>query len=1048
MRLPGGAFGSGETGRDSPGPSTRRPIRPRIGTVTAKRACLALWILTAVCLPSHRLAAERLAVHTYTVADGLAGDQVTAIVQDRQGFLWIGTRTGLSRFDGVNFRSFDTSDGLPSVGIHAIHETIDGTLLFGTGAGLAKMRDEPDAEGRVFELIEDTPKGVVAMAEDGSGTLWASSRGRLYRSTGTNTSFREVETGIEWPPPGGWSIGAIVIDHDGSLWLGSTLGLHRLLSDGVLIHYSFTGDRWLQRCFALHMDWKGRLWVGRDDVLVFKPEAADSLIGIGHLGTRRLDLRSSTALSEEPGSASRWNLGHPSGPGIVFGIDSGPNGDVWVVSHWGAGVFGDDTIVFHGRRTGLVSDHLTAVLADDAGNAWIGTQSHGLMRINSTGFTSYTEDEGLVERQTSSVTTGPDGEIIVVGLPPEGTIHLRDGDRFVPIEIPLPEDVLGHGWGLNQVSFFDRDGRLWVPTPRGLFSFPRLADLQDLPDSRHEKRLLPDDEIYRIFEDSRGDIWMGVLGDTRLLRWERATDTLHPYDADDGIPYEAGTAFADNGTGVVWIGFYNGGLARWRDGSFELFDHNDGVPRGMVNCLLYDHRGRLWVGANADGLAVTDDPTADHPVWHRWASGDGLTSEAVFSLAEDRFGRIYAGSLKGVDRLDPETGRIDHFDTSTGLVNNLVLDAITGPEGDLWFATDGGVSRYRPAVETPREAPAVFIDRVTIDGADLAVPLRGLAAISRIALPSRTEVVDIGFAAVDLTPGSRLEFEFSIDSDTQIWTSTQGNRFVRLAGLAPGKRSISIRARLPDGSVGPAAVVDLGIATPLWRRWWFLASIVAVVAIAGWIVQRLRIRRLKELHQVRSRIAADLHDEMGLSLARVAILADVAGRSADNTTTSDTLKEIGGTARDLVDATSDMAWALNPRHDTVAALIARLRRQASEVAEGFGATFELEADPLDGVPMASETRRHLFLILKEAIRNACRHGRPDHLTLRIHRRASRLVITLEDDGVGFDTDSARDGQGLPSMERRATEMGATISVASIPGEGTRIDLDVPFKTDA
>ncbi len=199
---------------------------------------------------------------------------------------------------------------------------------------------------------------------------------------------------------------------------------------------------------------------------------------------------------------------------------------------------------------------------------------------------------------------------------------------------------------------------------------------------------------------------------------------------------------------------------------------------------------------------------------------------------------------------------------------------------------------------------------------------------------------------------------------------------------------------------------------------------------------------------MRSRIAADLHDEMGLSLARVAILADVAGRTVKDTNTTETLQEIGGTARDLVDATSDMAWALDPRHDTVAALIARLRRQASELAEGFGATFVLEADPLDGVPMASESRRHLFLILKEAIRNACHHGRPDNLTLRIHCRASRLVVILEDDGVGFDIDDARDGQGLPSMERRAREMSATLQVTSAPGTGTRIELGVPFRTDA
>jgi ligand-binding sensor domain-containing protein/signal transduction histidine kinase len=1018
-------------------------------TVIAKRLHFVLLILATMIILPRQLGAERLAVHTYTVADGLAGDQVTVIVQDRQGFLWIGTRTGLSRFDGVGFRSFGTGDGLPHAGIYSILEGSDGTLWFGTGSGLVRLRAERDNTGSAFETVAGIPHGVGALAEDTLGSVWATSRGRLYRGSPSDAlEFAEVDAGIAQPPGAARSIGSLVADPDGGLWLGSRFGLFRRLADGTIVRYQSADQSQDLRNNSLFLDSTGRLWVGGDGIVVFKPATVSSLLDLDHKGTRWLEIEDGAPLPETPGRAVRRRIQHPLGAGRIFGLDQGPDGAVWAASHWGAGIIRDRSTATHGRYTGLVSDHLSSVLVDDVGNVWVGTQSHGLMRINSSGFTSYTEAEGLVDRQTSSVTTGPNGEIVVVGLPPEGTIHLRDGDRFLPLEIPLPDDVPRHGWGLNYVSFFDHKGQLWVPTPRGLFRFPHLDDLRDLPRTRHERRYLPKEEIYRLWEDSRGDLWLGVFGEIRLMRWERSTDTIHHYLADDDISHHTGTAFAEDHSGAVWIGFYGGGLARWRGGAFDSFDEADGLPRGLVNSIHIDHRGRLWVGAHSGGLAMTEDPTAETPVWTRTTTADGLTSDGVFSLAEDRFGRIFAGSLKGVDRLDPQTGRIDHFDTSTGLVNNLVLDALTGPEGDLWFATDGGVSRYRPVAESLRSVPAVFIDRLTIDGSDLTVPLHGVVAIPSISLPSHTEVVDIGFAAVDLTPGSRLEFEFTVDSQTEIWSSTHGNRFVRLAGLAPGRRSIAIRARLPDGSVGPAATIDLEIATPLWRRWWFLASVVAVFAIGAWFIQRLRIQRLKELHRVRSRIAADLHDEMGLSLARVAILADVAGRSNGDTTTAETLREIGGTARDLVDATSDMVWALDPRHDTMAALVARLRRQAGEVAEGFGTRFELEADPLDGVPMASEARRHLFLILKEAIRNACRHGSPDNLRLRIKRQASRLIITIEDDGVGFDTEMPRDGQGLASMERRAAEMGAELAIDSTPGHGSTIHLDIPLTSHA
>jgi signal transduction histidine kinase/ligand-binding sensor domain-containing protein len=984
----------------------------------------------AACLTCHPLDAERLAVHTYTVADGLAGDQVSVIFQDRQGFLWIGTRTGLSRFDGVSFRSFGIHDGLPHESVWSILEATNGTLYVGTRGGLVRMLPERSEEGLAFDPVAGAPERIAALAEDPVGRIWATSRGELFRcGPDPAEACIETPTGIPWQPDEGRSIEDLAFTADGALWLGTSLGLFRMGPDGSMTHIVLPRERLRSRVRDLLVDAHGRLWVTGNKIA-------------------RLDRPPSGKLpATVPGDATWIRLEPPMDETAVFSLDEDLDGRVWVATFRGLSIISTDGIASHGRATGLATDHLSSILVDDSGNAWVGTDGFGLMRINSTGFTSFVESDGLVGPRVASVAIGPSGEVVAFCQAPEDILHLHEDGHFLPLRIPLQ---LGprKGWGVNQVTFFDHEGKLWVPTPYGVFRFPRLTDLRDLPTTPFERHYLSNHEIFRIFEDDRGDVWMGAFNESRLVRWERATDTLHHYGPDDGLPFEAGTAFATDASGAVWIGFYSGELARWRNGAFELFDHTDGLTTGMVNCLLVDSSERLWVGAYGRGLAVTEDPTASRPTWRRIGTSDGLAGEAVLSLAEDHLGRIYAGTFKGLDRLDPATGRIEHFDTSSGLVNNMVGGAVAAPDGDLWFSTTGGVNRYRPTEAAGRIPPAVFIDRVTVDGADLTVPLRGVTAVENVSLPSRTDVIDIGFAAVDLTPGSRLEFEFSIDTDGQTWNSTHGDRFVRLAGLASGKRSIAMRARLQDGSVGPAAQIDLVIATPLWRRWWFLAAIVAAVATAGWIIQRLRILRLEELHRVRSRIAADLHDEMGLSLARVAILADVAGRNAEDSTTTETLREIGGTARDLVDATSDMAWALDPRHDTVAALIARLRRQASEVAEGFGASFSLEADSLDGVPMASETRRHLFLILKEAIRNACRHGRPDNVILRIERHTSRMVISLSDDGAGFDPAEANDGQGLASMERRAHEMGGTVSIESSPGRGTRINLEVPLPTRA
>ena len=338
-------------------------------TVIAKRLNLVLLILMTVLFPSGRVVAERLAVHTYTVADGLAGDQITSIAQDSRGFLWIGTRTGLSRFDGVGFRSFDTADGLPLAGVYDILESSDGTLWFGTGGGLVRMRAERDKAESAFEMVAGITNGVVALAEDSAGTVWASSRGRLYRgAVGHAPEFAEVETGITWLPEQATSIGSLVADPDGSLWLGANIGLFRRLADGTLIRYRLTDEQQDLLNNSLFLDSTGRLWVGRQGVVVFKPETASSLLGLDHRGVRLLEIDDGAALPVAPGRAVQRNIDHPLGSGRVFGLDQGPDGAVWAVSHWGAGIVGPEGTATHGRHTGLVSDHLSSVLVDDVGN--------------------------------------------------------------------------------------------------------------------------------------------------------------------------------------------------------------------------------------------------------------------------------------------------------------------------------------------------------------------------------------------------------------------------------------------------------------------------------------------------------------------------------------------------------------------------------------------------------------------------------------------------------------------------------------------------------
>ena len=403
-------------------------------------------------------------------------------------------------------------------------------------------------------------------------------------------------------------------------------------------------------------------------------------------------------------------------------------------------------------------------------------------------------------------------------------------------------------------------------------------------------------------------------------------------------------------------------------------------------------------------------------------------------------GHIWVGTTNGLDRLDLNNGRVRHYDTGSGLANNAVVSTRLDGAGDLWIATAGGVSRLRPRLDPPGVAPPVLLTEVRAAGRQLTLPERGARELSGLTFPSSLHNVDVAFAAVELRPGHGLAYQHRMGAVA--WSSLSHERQIHLAGLASGSYRFEVRAVLPDGTTGEPATLTFKIAAPVWRRWWFQTGVMLILAGAAYSVHRRRLARFAELYQVRARIAADLHDELGLSLSRVAMLAEVARPALQpGSRGADAVGEIATSARDLIDATSDMAWALDPSKDDLLSLFARLRRWGSDICEGAGVEWDCTVpDGLERVTLGAERRRHLLLILKEALHNSIRHGKPSFLGLTVDFADGLLRATVTDDGRGFNfedfADSADLGHGLAGMQRRAEELKGTLTVRSRLGPAT------------
>lgn len=224
---------------------------------------------------------------------------------------------------------------------------------------------------------------------------------------------------------------------------------------------------------------------------------------------------------------------------------------------------------------------------------------------------------------------------------------------------------------------------------------------------------LASNDILRLFEDSRGDIWIGTANPGGPSRWDRATERFHRYTEEDGLPSPVNfypNSFAEDRAGDVWIGFnVGGGLVRYLNGRFRRLTSADGLAEGSIFNLFVDSSGRLWVPTTRGGVCRIDHPEAERPTIHTYTTADGLSSDDVKAVTEDRWGRIYLGTGRGIDRLDVATGHIRHYTANEGALLGDVLAALQDRDGTLWFSYGAGLVRLVPEPELQPIPPPILL---------------------------------------------------------------------------------------------------------------------------------------------------------------------------------------------------------------------------------------------------------------------------------------------------------------------------------------------------
>jgi len=1022
-----------------------------------------VWALGLLLVVSQIVYGERLPLKSYTSADGLAHNVVNRVVRDSRGYLWFCTREGLSRFDGYSFTNYGTEQGLPSAIVNDLLETREGVYLVATAGGLCRFNPLGKPSGGVTRTVEKQPanpiftvffpeedgrsRQVLSLFQDRAGIIWCGTGNGLYQAEATSRDVKLTPIDLGMPLQfESRFIDCLLEDRRGALWVGSRGGLYRRWPDGRVEFYTRRDglpDTLIQ---SLLEDRDGRIWVGTAQGWLFRlvPDPSPG---------RNVVAR---AYSDHDGLPSRW----------INQLFQAADGVLWAGSSEGLIQFvptrdgSDFRFRTYARAHGFNFQEVKSITEDRDGNMWVALQGGGAAKIARSGFTAFGRSDGFSWATTILETRA--GELLVVGGPSTsgGAINRFDGEKFNPIGIRFLETL--YTWGWNQTALEDSAGEWWMASVKGVYRFPKVNKPEQLTQTQPKaiyttRDGLAADVILRLFEDSRGDVWIGSAGHgTRsngLSRWERGADVFHHYSEKDNLPrldrfYVS--SFAEDRSGNLWIGFSgDGGLTRRRDGEFTRFTSSDGLPPGQIRNMLVDGAGRLWLATTQGGLSRIDNPAAARPTLRTYTTADGLSSNEITCVSEDQWGRIYIGTGRGIDRLDPETERIKHYETADGLPLGQIESSLRDRQGTLWFSSFAtGLVRFVPEPDPPAVPPPILIIGLSIAGEPHPISALGEVEVAPIELSANTNQLQIDFVALGFGPGEGLLYQYMLEGADQGWRSVTKQRTVNFANLAPGKYRFVVRAVNAEGvlSLTPASF-SFRILSPIWRRWWFITIVTGLAGLLAFSLYRYRVGRLLQLERVRTRIATDLHDDIGSSLSQIAIMSEVVRQQVggENQRVSGPLSVIAGTSRELVDSMADIVWAINPARDHLIDLTQRMRQFAGDVLSARNIEFTFTAPGLDSdIRIETDVRREVFLIFKEAINNAVRHSECSSVEIRFVVNDG-LMLNVTDNGRSFDPARAATGHGLASMKRRAATIGGTLDILANAGGGTTITLQAPLR---
>lgn len=982
------------------------------------------------------------------ILKGLSFENTLAMIQDAHGFIWFGTLDGLNRYDGNEMRVYK-------------HKPFDTTSL---------------VQDFVNVIAKERRRKIWMGTAEGGLCIYDRQFDNFKQITKDEQKTKSIRDN---------RIRAITISEDGLVYVGHALGVDILDTNGLLV------ESIPLKTLEISLKPVHAIAIGGNNVLI----GDESGLQIYFPATRTVK-RISTPYSKAGASDP------------VLQIISYASENEWLISTRqnlyrfdSKNMTWAEIPIF--LKPGLKFSYIKFIQKDDHNRWWIGSLTQGLCLVDSNfkvidqWSMNMPESHKLTNNRVQGVLIDRDKNVWVSTA---GGVHklIRpfEGLHNIPLESVGPYTPT--------VRAFSRyhDGRILIGAIEernsGLFWYSNDGTTSHIVPRQMPEGLITPIAVMSISEETGGGFWVGTMAQG-LLKYDPITNILsRPLLQNRTIESQTIYSILIDREGNTWLGTNGEGVFRINKSNnqikqfVELPADPSSLSGHIVRNIYQDYDGRIWLSSFDGGLNLfMGDSLGFKHFRHDPSNNSTLSSNLALCTAHDTLNKIlWVGTRSGLNAMDLKTFAVRSYFTTDGLPNNIILGVLTYKQ-DVWISTYMGLSKYSHATKTftsfylddgimsevfasgafynASEGVLLFGGTGYFLSVDATKPFVKQRAVSNLYINKISKIADseqswephtdkidlwpddigvtIEYALVNQTSSRRNQYYYKLEGLSDKWISNDSKTHIAFTSLLPGDYRLVIRGQEVGVGLDPGeSVIHISVHPPFWKTWWFRLLFLALILMLVRYLYNLRIQRFLALQKLRTQIASDLHDDIGSTLTKMALHADLALTRESASPHFEWLSQIGKMSRGVIESMSHIVWSIDARHDNLGDLIDHMRDHVYglSASDEISYRFDTFIEHPQTIQMEPDYRHHIYLIFKEALNNVIKHARASRVNIEFRLEYKMFSMRITDNGCGGLNAKSDSGHGVYNMHRRAKAMKGELLITSMSGE-TSIKLRVPLE---